>query len=330
MTRQTNTIAHKPVMCREVLAMLNPRDGDVIVDGTFGAGGYSRAILEAADCFVWAIDRDPLAVAGGVQLAQEFPGRFRILEGCFADMGALLAHEGVLAVDGIVFDVGVSSMQIDTPARGFSFQQDGPLDMRMGQAGQTAADVVNGFEESALADVIYRYGDEPRSRVIARAIVQARKIQPITRTLELAEIIVKALGGRGKGGKKAIHPATRSFQALRIFVNDELGQLTAGLEAAERLLRAGGRLCVVSFHSLEDRIVKAFLRLRSGEEPRGSRHLPQAHLGGSAAAPSFKNLIKGALAPSDDEIAVNQRARSARLRAALRTTAPSFAEAAAS
>lgn len=331
MTQRPDITPHKPVMCREVLAALAPKDGDVIVDGTFGAGGYSRAILEAADCFVWAIDRDPLAVAGGVRLEQEFPGRFRIIEGCFADMDQLLAERGIEAVDGIVFDVGVSSMQIDTPERGFSFQTDGPLDMRMAQSGQTAADVVNGFEENALADVIYQYGDERKSRAIARAIVEARKLAPITRTLELAEIVVKALGGRGrsKGGKKPIHPATKTFQALRIFVNDELGQLEAGLAAAERLLKAGGRLCIVSFHSLEDRIVKGFLRLRSGAEPRGSRHLPQPGLD-HAPAPSFKNLYKGALSPAEDEIAGNPRARSARLRAALRTEAPIFAGVAAS
>jgi 16S rRNA (cytosine1402-N4)-methyltransferase len=313
---------HISVMKSEILAALAPKDGDIIVDGTFGAGGYSRAILEAADCCVWAIDRDPTAVAGGIRMEQEFPGRFRIIEGCFADMDRLLAHHGIAAVDGVVLDIGVSSMQIDQPERGFSFQGDGPLDMRMGAQGQTAADVVNGFEEADLANVIYQFGEEPRSRVIARAIVAARKASPITRTLELAEIVSKALGGRKRSAKKPIHPATKTFQALRIFVNEELDQLARGLSAAERLLKAGGRLCVVSFHSLEDRIVKSFLRLRSGDEPRASRYLPEAPT--AATPPSFRLQFKGAEGPSQDEIDLNPRSRSARLRAALRSEAPAF------
>lgn len=311
--------AHIPVMCREIVQALSPKDGDVIVDGTFGAGGYSRAILLAANCSVWAIDRDPAAVAGGIRMEQEFPGRFRIIEGCFADMDRLLAEQGVNAVDGVVLDIGVSSMQIDTASRGFSFQEDGPLDMRMAGEGQTAADVVNSFESDELANLIYEFGEEPRSRAVARAIVAARELGPITRTLQLAGIVSRALGGRGK---KPIHPATRTFQALRIFVNDELGQLERGLEAAERLLKAGGRLCVVSFHSLEDRIVKAFLRLRSGDTPGVSRYLPEVR---AQNAPSFKLAFKGAAGAAADEVAANPRSRSARMRLAIRTTAPVWA-----
>ncbi len=319
-----NAGRHLPVMCNEIVAAIAPRDGDVIVDGTFGAGGYSRALLNAANCFVWAIDRDPSAVAGAEALAREFPDRFQIIEGCFADMDELLRARGVDAVDGVVLDIGVSSMQIDDPERGFSFQDDGPLDMRMdggNTATRSAADIVNDLDQDDLADIIYNYGEERKSRAVARAIVSAREQEPLTRTRELASVISKAVGR--VPGKKSIHPATRTFQALRIFVNDELGQLRRGLEGAERLLKTGGRLCVVSFHSLEDRIVKMFLKLRTGDVSRGSRYLPDVSEQGPA--PSFRLQFKGAKGPSDQEIGVNPRSRSARMRAAVRTQAPAFA-----
>ncbi|MBB3064854.1 16S rRNA (cytosine(1402)-N(4))-methyltransferase RsmH [Limibacillus halophilus] len=300
---------HAPVMLREVLETLVPHDGGRYLDGTFGAGGYTRGILEAANCRVWAIDRDPTALAAGAALVKAFDGRLTLLAGCFGEMDRLLHADGVEAVEGVALDIGVSSMQIDEAERGFSFRHDGPLDMRMGGEGATAADVVNDQEEAALADIIYRYGEERQSRRIARAIVAARQEAPITRTLQLAEVVRGAIRG---GGAQAIDPATRTFQALRIYVNDELGELERGLAAAESLLAPNGRLVVVSFHSLEDRIVKSFLRARSGGEG-GSRHLPQVQ---SREAATLELLFKGALKPSDEEIRINPRARSARLRAA--------------
>jgi len=268
-------------MLPEVLAALEPRAGGIYVDGTFGAGGYSRAILDAADCRLVAIDRDPSAVARGHELAAECGERFSIVEGRFGDMDALLADRGVDAVDGVVLDIGVSSMQLDQAARGFSFRHDGPLDMRMGGPGQTAADVVNTLDETDLADLIFRYGEERRSRRIARAIVATREGTPFTRTLQLAEAVAGVV--RGEPGQ---HPATRTFQALRIHVNDELGELSRGLLAAERLLRPAGRLVVVAFHSLEDRIVKRFLEVRTGKGAAGSRHLPMTS---APRAPSLSN-----------------------------------------
>lgn len=301
---------HLPVLLREVVEALQPRDGGAYVDGTFGAGGYSRALLDAADCRVWGIDRDPAAIAGATALTAHYADRLTVIEGCFGDMDRLLSDRGVQAVDGIALDLGVSSMQLDQPARGFSFRFDGPLDMRMGRAGRSAADLVNEAEEGALADIIFRYGEERRSRAVARAIVRARAEAPITRTWQLAEIVRRALGG---AGKDRIDPATRTFQALRIWVNDELGELDRGLLAAERLLAPGGRLAVVSFHSLEDRAVKTFLRARSGGEARPSRHVPEI----AAAAPAaFRLVSRKAIQPGADEIAANPRARSARLRVA--------------
>jgi 16S rRNA (cytosine1402-N4)-methyltransferase len=300
---------HLPVMLKEVLEALAPRAGGRYVDGTFGAGGYTRGILEAADCEVYAIDRDPAALAAGQALARHYEGRLFLLEGCFGEMDLLLRAAGVESVDGVALDIGVSSMQLDEAGRGFSFRFDGPLDMRMGAEGPSAAEVVNGLDEGELADILFRYGEERQARRIARAITAARSRAPITRTLQLADIVRGAVRG-GKG--QAIDPATRSFQALRIYVNDELGELERGLAAAETLLAPGGRLVVVSFHSLEDRIVKSFLKEKSGGEG-GSRHLPQAAF---ASAPSLELLFKGALKPGPEEIRVNPRARSARLRAA--------------
>jgi 16S rRNA (cytosine1402-N4)-methyltransferase len=307
--------AHLSVMCAEVVSALDPRAGDLVVDGTFGAGGYSSALLAAAECQVIGIDRDPRVRVHADRLSASYPNRFRLLEGCFGDMVDLLAGIGVEAVDGVALDIGVSSMQLDQAERGFSFQQDGPLDMRMGAAGETAADIVNSRDEAELADIIYLYGEERRARAVARAIVAARAEAPIARTRQLAEIVARVV--RAAPG---IHPATRTFQALRIVVNDELGELKRGLLAAERLLKPEGRLAVVSFHSLEDRVVKRFLDRRSGKQAGASRHLPQA--AGEVRAPSFVPLHKGALAAGEAEIAGNPRARSAKLRAAKRTAAP--------
>ncbi|MBL6945620.1 MAG: 16S rRNA (cytosine(1402)-N(4))-methyltransferase RsmH [Rhodospirillales bacterium] len=304
---------HTPVMLKEVLDVLAPRDGGIYVDGTFGGGGYSRAVLDAADCTVWGIDRDPEAVARGAELSKEYPNRLTVIGGRYGDMERILAEAGVDAVDGVALDIGVSSMQIDDASRGFSFRGDGPLDMRMDKAGTSAADIVNGFPEKELADIIFKYGEERASRRIARAIVDARTEAPIATTGRLASLIRRVLP-RARDG---IDPATRTFQALRIFVNEELAELDRGLAAAESLLKAGGRLAVVSFHSLEDRVVKAFLRGRSGGDARGSRHLPETDTTGPA--PTFKLVSRRPFKPSDDECRLNPRARSARLRAAERT-----------
>jgi 16S rRNA (cytosine1402-N4)-methyltransferase len=315
---------HAPVMAREVVEAMAPADGEIYVDGTFGAGGYARALLDAADCTVWGIDRDPVAVAVGAALADHYGGRLKVLQGSFGAMAELLAERAVKAVDGVTLDLGVSSLQLDDPARGFSFRFDGPLDMRMGEEGQTAADVVNGADEASLADIIASYGEERRARAVARAIVAARRQQPIERTGRLANIVAEVVH-RTPGG---VHPATRTFQALRIYVNDELGQLAAGLAAAEQLLAPKGRLTVVSFHSLEDRIVKRFLKARAGVRARPSRHQPEVP--GERLAASFDLIFRRARKPRADEIEANPRARSARLRAAIRTSAPAWpAEAAA-
>jgi len=313
---------HIPVLLDAVLTALAPRDGEVIVDGTFGAGGYSRAILAAADCRVIGIDRDPDAIAAGIKMARTAGGRLTLLAGCYGDMDRLLQDSGVEGIDGVALDIGVSSMQIDQADRGFSFSHDGPLDMRMGRdsAGEpTAADLVNGMEENALADLIFAYGEERHSRRIARAIATARTEAPIATTAALAAIVRSAVPG---AKRQDIHPATRTFQALRIAVNDELGELDRGLAAAERLLVPGGRLAVVSFHSLEDRQVKRFLTERSGSVPRRSRHLPDA--GPDAPAPTFNLPRRGTIKPEAAEIGRNPRARSARLRVAVRTQAPAW------
>jgi 16S rRNA (cytosine1402-N4)-methyltransferase len=308
---------HSPVMLHEVVEVLRPRADGIYVDGTFGSGGYARALLDAAPCRVWGIDRDPEAVRRGDAMAREFAGRLTVLHGRFGDMAELLRARRVIEVDGVALDLGVSSMQLDEAARGFSFREDGPLDMRMEQQGPTAADVVNTLDEGALADLIFAYGEERRARRVAKAIVNARAKKPIARTGELAEIVRRAV----PPSKDGIDPATRTFQALRIHVNDELGQLDAGLAAAETLLRAGGRLAAVSFHSLEDRRVKEFLRTRSGAAPRASRHLPAEREG---RQPTFALLERRPIRPSAAEIAANPRARSARLRAAERTAAPAW------
>jgi len=305
--------AHTPVMFREVLDILAPRDGGVYVDGTFGAGGYSEGFLAAALCTVWGIDRDPTAAAMGADLGRHCEGRLAVLRGCYGDMVRLLGD--VDRVDGVALDLGVSSMQLDDAARGFSFRADGPLDMRMGKDGMTAADVVNGLDEKELADIIFKYGEERVARRIARAIVDARSRGPMTRTAQLADLVRRVVP-RSRDG---IDPATRTFQALRIYVNDELGELQRGLSAAEVLLRPGGKLVVVSFHSLEDRLVKGFLRERGGFAPRPSRHLPAREE--ATSAPTFRIFGHRPVKPSAREVAVNPRARSARLRSAERTAA---------
>jgi 16S rRNA (cytosine1402-N4)-methyltransferase len=311
---------HIPVLLAEVLAGLAPRSGAVFVDGTFGAGGYSRALLDAADCRVFGIDRDPGAVARGRDLASRYDGRLTVLAGRFGDMDRLLAEQGVTAVDGIALDLGVSSMQIDQADRGFSFQKDGPLDMRMEQSGPSAADLVNSLSEAELADILWRYGEERHSRRIARALVADRGETPFATTRQLAEL-VRRIVPRSKDG---IDPATRTFQGLRIAVNDELGEVDRGLAAAERLLRPEGRLAVVTFHSLEDRAVKEFLKRRSGAESRPSRHLPAA---APALPASFRLPSRKPIEPGAEEQAANPRARSSRLRLAVRLATPAWTEA---
>lgn len=303
---------HIPVLLDAVLAATAPAAGDLWVDATLGAGGYTRAALERG-VTAFAFDRDPAAHALNADLA----GRATLILRPFAELEAGLADHGVTAVDIIVFDIGVSSMQLDTPERGFSFQADGPLDMRMSGDGLSAADFLNAAGEAEIADVIFHLGDEPGARRIARAIVADR---PLTRTGDLARLVRSVLGPQ-PGGKD---PATRTFQAIRIHVNDELGQLDAGLAAAERLLRPGGRLAVVSFHSAEDRRVKTFLRDRAGQAPAGSRHAPAA---AASRPPSFARPLKPQRA-SAAEIAANPRARSATLRVAVRTDAPAWSVAA--
>lgn len=305
---------HVPVLLEEAVAALAPRDDALYVDGTFGAGNYSRALLEAARCRVVAIDRDRQAVKRGDALVRRYSGRLTVVEGRFGDLGEILAGLGITAAAGIVLDLGVSSDQIDTAERGFSFRADGPLDMRMGGAGITAAELVNTLSETALADLIYVYGEERFARRVARAIVAARAQAPLTRTSELAAVVRKVVPTSG-----GIDAATRTFQALRIEVNDEMGELERALQAAERMLAAGGRLAIVSFHSLEDRAVKDFLRERSGGTGV-SRHRPSV----VKRASTFTVLTRRSIKPSEAEIERNTRARSARLRAAERTAAPAW------
>ncbi len=297
---------HVPVLLDEVVAALAPAVGETMVDGTFGAGGYTRALL-AKGVRVIAFDRDPDAILAGQAAAID---GLTLVQADFSAMESAIESP----VDGVTLDIGVSSMQLDRAERGFSFQSDGPLDMRMAQAGMSAADFVNEADEEAIADVLYQYGDEPKSRRVARAIVAAR---PLTRTGELATVVRKALGYRPHDKKD---PATRTFQAIRIHINRELDELAEGLAAAERVLKPGGRLAIVTFHSLEDRMVKRFLRDRSGGAPSGSRHLPQAS---AAAAPSFQKVGR-AVRAGEAELARNPRARSATLRMATRTEAPAW------
>lgn len=311
MTWDSAPPGHIPVMLKEVMTHLAPREGEVIVDGTFGGGSYARAILEAG-ANVIAIDRDPDAIARANTLAKNAP-RLTVAEGTFSALDALAEAAGHTAVDGVVLDVGVSSYQLDEAARGFSFRSDGPLDMRMGGDGITAATICNQADVSDLAHLLRTFGEERRAGAVARAIVAAR---PLSTTRQLAEVC-SATVAKAKDG---IHPATRTFQALRIAVNDELRELAKGLAAAERLLREGGRLVVVAFHSLEDRIVKRFLTERT-KVASGSRHLPVAE----GPAPSFLSLARKAVVAGEAEVAANPRARSAKLRAAQRTAAPAIA-----
>jgi len=312
----TPAAAHIPVLLEEVVHALAVAPGETHVDGTFGAGGYTKAILDKGAARVFAFDRDPEAIQYGEALAASGE-RLTLVPERFSRMRQALTARGVDRVDGVTLDIGVSSMQLDRAERGFSFQTDGPLDMRMGRDGQSAADFVNEADEAEIADVLFHYGEEPKARRVARAIVAAR---PIERTGQLADVVRKALGHH-KGMKK--DPATRTFQAIRIHVNEELAELEGGLAAAERVLAPGGRLAVVTFHSLEDRIVKRFLRVRSGATPSGSRHLPAANESGPE--PSFEAVAKP-VRPGEAELARNPRARSATLRAARRTSAPAWKE----
>ncbi len=306
--------AHIPVMEAEVIAALAPKAGGVYVDATFGAGGYTRAILQAADCTVYGFDRDPTAIMRAKSWAVEFGDKIRLINRPFAEMAEALEEKGVTKVDGVVFDLGVSSMQLDEGGRGFSFRKEGPLSMRMDGGKPDAGDVIANASSRELSGIFKFYGEEKRSGVIARAIVAERDIAPIETTLALAAIIEKAAPIYGK---TKIHPATRVFQALRIYVNDELGQLVAGLRAAEKILAPAGRLVAVAFHSLEDRIVKRFFATRMATRTGGSRHAPPE----AAPVPSFKPVYPKAIEPSEAEIEINARSRSAKLRAGERLDA---------
>ena len=306
---------HVPVLLAEVLSHLAPAAGSVIIDGTFGLGGYSRAILDAGASVI-GIDRDPNAIADGQALVSDYDGRLQLVHGRFGDLDEIAAGQGHETVDGVVLDIGVSSMQLDEAERGFSFRFDGPLDMRMSQEGPSAADVVNTMEARDLARIISVLGEERRAGAVARAITQDRVAKPYLRTSELAGLVERVVG---KKPTDPIHPATRTFQALRIYVNQELDELGRALAAAERVLKPGGRLVIVSFHSLEDRIVKRFLAERSEVRAGGSRHLPERTL----AAPTFTLMSKGPVVAGHEETSRNPRARSAKLRAGIRTEAPS-------
>ena len=313
---------HRPVLLAEVLKALHPAEGETFVDLTFGAGGYSSALLEAADCKVIAFDRDPDAILHGQAMVKSFAGRLNLVEAAFSDFAGELEAIGIETVDGVVMDIGVSSMQLDQALRGFSFMRDGPLDMRMAQSGETAADVVAKCTADYLADIIYNFGEEQKSRAIGRAIVKARTEAPITTTRQLVAAIERATGPHRPHLRT--HPATKTFQALRIYVNDELGQLADALVAAERVLKPGGRLVIVTFHSLEDRIAKQFFIERTGNVPSTSRHSPGPV---SHRTPSFKLLHKGHIGPGEIELADNPRSRSAKLRAATRTDAEAWGRA---
>ncbi|MGA7327398.1 MAG: 16S rRNA (cytosine(1402)-N(4))-methyltransferase RsmH [Rhodomicrobium sp.] len=308
-------VRHIPVLLPEVLRVLAPGDGEHFIDGTFGAGSYTRALLDAASCEVLALDRDPAAVEIAHSLRSIYGNRLKISETTFSDMQSAAAAIAWDRVDGVVLDLGVSSMQLDEAERGFSFMRDGPLDMRMSKQGLSAGDVVNTFGKDEIADILYQFGEERRSRSIAAAIVKDREAEPLTRTGQLAALIERVIG-RKPGADK--HPATRTFQALRLYVNDELRQLERALDAAEHILRPGGRLAIVSFHSLEDRIVKQFLHERSGKRAHTSRYLPAA---AEAAPPTFLLKDRHGLEASEEEVSANPRARSARLRWAMRTDA---------
>ncbi|MBZ6075216.1 16S rRNA (cytosine(1402)-N(4))-methyltransferase RsmH [Microvirga puerhi] len=306
---------HVPVLLEEVCTALEAEQAGTYMDGTFGAGGYTRAILEAnSHNTVIAIDRDPDAISGGAALVSRMKGRLTLVQGRFGQLDEIAQAQGHEHVDGVVLDIGVSSMQLDEAERGFSFRSNGPLDMRMERDGPSAADLVNESSEAELADIFYHYGEERRARAVARAIVEVRRRQTFETTGQLADLVASLIRQEPGG----IHPATRVFQGLRIAVNDELGELVRALHAAERILRPGGRLAVVTFHSLEDRIVKQFFAVRTGRSPGSSRHLP----GHVAPKPTFEPITRGPVAPSDEEVARNPRARSAKLRAGRRTETP--------
>ncbi len=313
---QENDARHVPVLLAEVLAALEPQAGGRYLDGTFGAGGYTSAILNAAPgSTLLALDRDPTAIAGGADLVAAMAGRLTLSQACFGALAEEAERFQMSPLDGVVLDIGVSSMQIDEAERGFSFRFDGPLDMRMGLDGPSAADLVNEADEGVLANIFYHYGEERRSRAVARAIIEARRKGRIETTKQLAELVATIVWAEPGGA----HPATRVFQALRIAVNDELGELVRALHGAEAALKPGGRLVVVTFHSLEDRIVKQFMTARSGRAPAGSRHAPVV----AVDEPTFKLVTRGPVAPSEAEMRLNSRARSAKLRAAERTQAAS-------
>jgi 16S rRNA (cytosine1402-N4)-methyltransferase len=312
------------VLLSHVLEALGPSAGETYIDATFGAGGYSEAILAAAPAArILGIDRDPSVISAGAAIAARHGGRLTLVSGRFGELEQLAREAGFAPAEGVVLDIGVSSMQLDDPERGFSFQADGPLDMRMSgaasDAGPSAADVINQADDGQLADILFRLGEERSARAIARAIVARRRQQPFTRTGELASLVARVLGRERIAGR---HAATRTFQALRMYVNDELFELNAGLAAAERVLAPGGRLLVVTFHSLEDRLAKQFLKRRAEPEAHGSRHLPPQTSG--RPAPSFRFVNHRPLSPTEEEVAANPRARSAKLRWAVRTDAPAW------
>ena len=310
---------HQPVMLEEVVKAISPRDGAIYVDGTFGGGSYSRALLENAYCKVIGIDRDPSVDEVTKSWRLKYGDRLLLLQGCFGDMVGLLERKGVCEVDGIALDLGVSSFQLDQPERGFSFSKDGPLDMRMSKNGTSAVQVINEHKEDDLADIIFNFGEEKRARSIARAITQARTRTPITRTLQLAQIVRRCFPNNKSRDNK--DQATRTFQALRIYINDELGELERGLCAAEKLLKKGGNIAVVSFHSLEDRLVKKFFINRSRNSSQPSRHLPSQTANKN---PTFTISSRRPIRPSDTEISANPRARSARLRTATKLGASPY------
>ncbi|MEO1198949.1 MAG: 16S rRNA (cytosine(1402)-N(4))-methyltransferase RsmH [Pseudomonadota bacterium] len=314
MTPAGGLARHVPVLLDEVIAAIAPEAGDRIIDATFGQGGYTRGFLAAAECHVLGIDRDPDAHGAAEHLSSEAGERFTFRAGRFSQLADIAAEVGFVPADAIAFDIGVSSVQLDTAERGFSFQADGPLDMRMAQEGEAAADVINSADEALLADIFYHYGEERGARRIAKRIVARRAAAPFERTGDLASLIADVLGRRPDGK----HPATRAFQGLRIFINRELDELVDGLGAAEQILKPGGRLAIVSFHSLEDRIVKRFFDDRSGRSAATSRHAPQL----TGPVPTFRLATRGVRKPSDAETRRNPRARSARLRSAIRTDAP--------
>lgn len=317
------TVVHVPVLLSSMLEALAPRPQETYIDATFGAGGYSSALLDsAAESHVLAIDRDPAAIAAGRALAERSQGRLTLIEGRFGALDSIAEAARCAPIHGVIFDLGVSSVQLDTPERGFSFQSDGPLDMRMSSSGPTVAEVLASAPEELIAEILFTLGEERSARAIARAIVARRAQKPLTRTGELAALTARVLGREKIAGR---HAATRTFQALRLYVNDELGELARGLAAAERVLAPGGRLVVVTFHSLEDRLVKQFLRRRAAPPGQGSRHMPPRDAG---PAGSFRFINSRPVSPGQDEVASNPRARSAKLRAAIRTDAPAWRAAA--